>query len=77
MLLSKAVNLRMKEICSLYELTPTNLAKISGVPLTTILDVLKKDDICPTLITIAKICKGIGMELNEFFSASLFKDYTI
>ena len=77
MLLSKAVNLRVKEICQLYELTPTNLSKISGIPLTTILDVLKKDDICPTLVTIAKICKGIEMDLDEFFSTSLFNNYTI
>ena len=77
MLLSKAVNRRIKEICDLYDLTPTRLAEISHVPLTTILDVLKKDDVCPTLITLAKICRGLDMNLNEFFDDPGFENFTI
>lgn len=76
MLLAKAVNKRINELCSEFEIKPKALADLSQVPLTTIMDVLKLDTVCPTLPTIARICRAFPIELVEFFDSPYFKDNT-
>ena len=74
MLLATAVNKRIKELCNEFEVKPKMLSDLSHVPLTTIMDVLKLDTVCPTLPTIAKICRAFPIELDEFFNSPYFRN---
>ena len=72
MYVKDAVASKFIEICSQKNIKPNELATISGVTPSTVysmLDIRRRD---VSLITIKKLCDGLGITLGEFFSSPEF-----
>lgn len=67
MLLIKAVDYRILELCKAYNLSINGLANKAGMPPSTVASLLsEKSD------TIFKICIGFGMRMDKFYASNLF-----
>ena len=68
----KAVARRLQELCAQRQLAVNALANLAGVTPSTvysILDPARKD---VGIVAIKKLCDGLGMPLEEFFSGEVF-----
>lgn len=72
MIVKQAVVNRFLQICKDRNIKPNELANISGVTPSTVYSMLdeRRKDI--SIITIKKLCDGLGITLGEFFSTSEF-----
>lgn len=55
------------ELCEEREWTKYRLAKETGIPYSTINNLIKRTN-TPTIATLIKICNGFGITMAEFFS---------
>ena len=62
------VNARIKQLCEERKITLYELAKRSDIPYSTLSTMLHKSN-QPSLITLRKICDGLGITLSHFFNA--------
>ncbi len=69
----QAVAKRLEDILKQKGLTQYALSKISGVPQSTISTILKGNIKTIKLSTLFALCKGLGVEFDEFFSAPHLK----
>lgn len=58
---------RIKELMEKQSLNQYKLAKLAGLPLSTLSNMFTKTT-CPTIPTLEKICDGLGISMAEFFS---------
>ena len=58
---------RINQLCDKNGYNYITLSEKSGVPITTLLNILKGVSKNPGVFTIAKLCKAFGIALNEFF----------
>ena len=58
---------RIKELCVSRSWTYYRLAKMSGIPYSTLSTMLRKTNV-PSVSTLLKICNGFGISLAQFFS---------
>ena len=72
MIVKQAVVNRFLQICKDRNIKPNELANISGVTPSTVYSMLdeRRNDI--SIITIKKLCDGLGITLGQFFSTSEF-----
>ena len=72
MLVKDAVAGRIRGLCRERGIKVNELANISGVTPSTVYSLLdpKRRDV--SVITVKKLCDGLGMTLGEFFSAAEF-----
>ena len=72
MIVKQAVVNRFLQICKDGNIKPNELANISGVTPSTVYSMLdeRRKDI--SIITIKKLCDGLGITLGEFFSTPEF-----
>lgn len=72
MIVKQAVVNRFLQICKDKNIKPNELANISGVTPSTVYSMLdeRRKDI--SIITIKKLCDGLGITLGEFFSTPEF-----
>ena len=72
MIVKQAVVNRFLQICKDRNIKPNELANISGVTPSTVYSMIdeRRKDI--SIITIKKLCDGLGITLGEFFSTSEF-----
>ena len=61
------VNARIKQLCEERNITYYELAKRSDIPYSTLNTMLRKSN-QPSLITVRKICDGLGITLCHFFN---------
>lgn len=61
------VNARIKQLCEERNITYYELAKRSDIPYSTLNTMLHKSN-QPSLITLRKICDGLGITLSHFFN---------
>lgn len=61
------VNARIKQLCEERKITYYELAKRSDIPYSTLSTMLHKSN-QPSLITLRKICDGLGITLSHFFN---------
>lgn len=61
------VNARIKQLCEERNITYYELAKRSDIPYSTLSTMLHKSN-QPSLITLRKICDGLGITLSNFFN---------
>ena len=68
----RAVSLRVKELMTQHKLTQNQFSIETGVPVSTLCELLnvKHENIIPT--SIIAICKYFKMELSEFFDSPYF-----
>ncbi len=62
------VSIRIKELCTKKKMNIKQLAVVSKMPESTIKNILNGKSKNPGIVTIKKICDGLGITLKEFFS---------
>lgn len=69
----QAVAERIRELCAQRGIAINTLANISGVPPTTIYSMLNTKSQNPGIVSLKKLCDGLGISLKEFFDSELFE----
>lgn len=68
----EAVVCRIRALCKQYHLTPNGLAATSAVPQATVKSILNGESKNPGIVTIKKLCDGLGITLGDFFCTPEF-----
>ena len=74
MTIGSAVKERILELCDEYKISPNKLSNISGVTQSTVNNILSGRNKSTTISTIKKLCDGLGITIQDFFSSDLFHD---
>lgn len=69
-----AVSKRIKELCKERNITIGALAYRSAVPPTTVYSFFNGKSKNPGIVTLKKLCDGLGISLREFFDSDIFDD---
>ena len=72
MKLSKAVSKKILKICRERNITVNKLASICYLTQSTVQSLADGKSQNPKLLTIFRICEGLGIQLKDFFSDELF-----
>ena len=68
----EAIALRINQLCQQKGFTPNGIAIHSAVPQSTLKSILNGESKNPGIVTIKKICDGLGISLAEFFDTEIF-----
>lgn len=74
MRIKEAVARRIVMLCEERGLAVNTLANEAGMPPTTIYSILSEKSQNPGVVSIQKICDGLGITITEFFDDALFSD---
>ncbi len=69
-----AVKNRILELCGQKNITINKLATESGIPRSTIKNILYGKSQNPGILTIKKLCDGLEITLPEFFNTKVFEE---
>ena len=69
----EAVADRIKNLCKEQGITPNALSYRAGVPQSTIKSILNNETQNPGIVTIKKLCDGLGISLYDFFETDIFR----
>lgn len=69
-----AVALRFQLLCQEQNMKLNELANRSGVTPSTVYNLMDRRRRDVSLLTVKKLCDGLGLSLGDFFSAPLFED---
>ena len=69
----EAVVKRILELCAERRISPNHLAYISAVPTSTVKNILNGNSGNTGIVTIAKLCNGLGITVTEFFGTEVFQ----
>lgn len=69
----KAVAERLLELCEQKNLSINALARISAVPPSTLKNIINGGSQNAGVVTIKKLCDGLGISLFDFFDTEIFK----
>lgn len=69
-----AVAQRIQALCAQRNIAINPLANLCGVPPSTIYSMLGAKSQNPGIVSIQKICDGLGISVREFFDDALFED---
>lgn len=69
-----AVARRIQALCSERDIAVNTLANQCGVAPSTIYSMLNAKSKNPGVVSIQKICDGLGISMREFFDDPLFED---
>lgn len=72
MYIGEAVKLRILELCKENGITVNKLSIISGITQSTLSNIVGGRNSSPTVSTVKKICDGLNISVQEFFSAEIF-----
>ena len=70
--ISQAISKRVMLLCYERDMTVYELSKRSGVPKTTIKDIISGRSKNPRIISIEKLANGFSMSISEFLNHELF-----
>lgn len=70
--IKEAVEKRILELCRQNNIAVNALANISGVSPSTIYSMLNDKSKNPGVVSIKKICDGLGITIREFFNSDIF-----
>ena len=68
----KAVARRLQELCAQRQIAVNALANMAGVTPSTIYSILNPERNDVGIVAIKKLCDGLEMSLEEFFSGEVF-----
>ena len=77
MKLTEAIGKRLKDLLKEQGMTQYKLSTSSGVPQTTISSIVNAEYGDVKVNTILNICRGLNIELEQFFSDPLFRRETL
>ncbi len=63
---------RIYELCEERNLTPNALSYLAGISQSTIKSILNGESKNPGIVTLKKICDGLGITVVEFFDTKEF-----
>lgn len=72
--ISQAVVKRIEELCRERNLTINALSNASGVTQSTVNDIVSGTTYNTGIVTIKKLCDGLGISVREFFNCDLFSN---
>ena len=72
MAVKDAVVQRFRDLCDQRKIKPNELANLSGVTPSTVYSMMDDARRDLSIITIKKLCDGLGITLGEFFSTPEF-----
>jgi len=70
----EAVRQRILELCNKHDISVNKLSNISGVTQSTVNNIVSGRNNSATVSTIKKLCDGLGITIEEFFSSELFRE---
>lgn len=70
----EAVALRIQALCAERDMAINALAYRAGIPSSTIYSMLNTKSKNPGVVSIQKICDGLGISVRTFFDDPLFED---
>lgn len=65
---------RINNLCKEKRMTYYALSYASAVPMTTLMHIVDKSTANPGVLTIGKLCGGLGISLKEFFDSPEFDE---
>lgn len=74
MRISEAISKKLNKICKERNISVNKLANQSLLTQSTVEHLVNGDSKNPKLLTIIRICDGLGMSLQEFFADDLFRN---
>jgi len=74
MTVGEAVRERILELCQSRDLSVNKLCSISGVTQSTVNNIISGRNNSATVSTVKKLCDGLDITIEEFFSSPLFRD---
>ena len=74
MRISEAISKKLRKICKERNISVNKLANQSLLTQSTVEHLVNGDSKNPKLLTIIRICDGLGMSLQEFFADDLFRN---
>jgi len=72
--ISDAVASRILELCRERNLTVNKLSTLSGVTQSTVNDIVNRKAKNIGIVTIKKLCDGLGITITDFFETERFKN---
>ena len=70
----EAVKLRIIELCRERDITINKLCNLSGVTQSTVNNIVSGRNNSATVSTIKKLCDGLDITIEEFFTSELFRN---
>lgn len=70
----EAVAKRIQQLCAEHDMAVNALANEAGISPSTIYSMLNEKSQNPGVVSIKKICDGLGISVREFFDSDLFDD---
>ncbi len=77
MQLNQAVSLRLKELLKEHNMTQYQLFVKSGVPKSTLNNVISCSYDSVKLRILHELCQGFGISISEFFNSPLFEEVNL
>lgn len=74
MITREAVAARINELCKEKNITINGIANQSGLPPSTVKNIIYGVSKNPGIVTIKILCDGFGITLPEFFDSKIFYD---
>lgn len=68
----EAVSKRIIELCNQHDMAINSLANSAGISPSTIYSMLNRKSQNPGVVSLQKICDGLGISLREFFDSDIF-----
>lgn len=68
-----AISQRIYDLCKQQDLNINSLARKSGVPPTTLKNIVYKNSKNPGIITLKLLCDGLEISLYDFFDSDIFR----
>ncbi len=65
---------RINNLCKEKRMSYYALSYASAVPMTTLMHIVDKTTVNPGVMTIGKLCEGLGITLREFFDVPEFEN---
>lgn len=69
----KAVSLRIQQLCAIHGYNINSLSRQSGIPPTTLKNIIYGNSHNLGIVTIKLLCDGLGISLYDFFDTDQFK----
>ena len=74
MTVGEAVRERILELCQERNISVNKLCAISGVTQSTVNNIISGRNNSATVTTVKKLCDGLDITVEDFFSSPLFRD---
>ena len=72
--IGEAVRLRILELCREKNISVNKLSSMSGVTQSTVNNIVSGRNHSATVSTVKKLCDGLGISIEDFFSSGLFHE---